>query len=211
MYPLSFKYTKFMVKNIIFDIGNVLATFKPKDFLTDLFKDPTLVDQFFEVFFTKLWHEYDQGLYTKEQMVQKGLQKMPDQKEKINKMMDVWTSYVVGIQENLDLIRIYQKKGYKVFILSNLPEDSYIYLKEHYDFIDQVDGGIYSYQHKLIKPDVKIFEALLEKYGLNANECIFIDDTEVNIRAAETLGFYTIWLKDHTQLATLLKENLNEV
>ena len=71
MYPLSFKYTKFMVKNIIFDIGNVLATFKPKDFLMDLFKDPTLVDQFFEVFFTKLWHEYDQGLYTKEQMVQK--------------------------------------------------------------------------------------------------------------------------------------------
>ena len=58
---------------------------------------------------------------------------------------------------------------------------------------------------------VKIFEALLEKYGLNANECIFIDDTEVNIRAAEKLGFYTIWLKDHTQLATLLKENLNEV
>ena len=42
-------------------------------------------------------------------------------------------------------------------------------------------------------------------------ECIFIDDTEVNIRAAEKLGFYTIWLKDHTQLATLLKENLNEV
>ena len=211
MYPLSFKYTKFMVKNIIFDIGNVLATFKPKDFLMYLFKDPTLVDQFFEVFFTKLWHEYDQGLYTKEQMVQKGLQKMPDQKEKINKMMDVWTSYVVGIQENLDLIRIYQKKGYKVFILSNLPEDSYIYLKEHYDFIYQVDGGIYSYQHKLIKPDVKIFKALLDQYNLKANECIFIDDTEVNIRAAETLGFYTIWLKDHTQLATLLKENLNEV
>lgn len=51
----------------------------------DLFKDPTLVDQFFEVFFTKLWHEYDQGLYTKEQMVQKGLQKMPDQKEKLIK------------------------------------------------------------------------------------------------------------------------------
>lgn len=200
-----------MVKNIVFDIGNVLATFKPKDFLMDIFKDAKLADQFFEVFFTKLWHEYDQGLYTKEQMIQKGLQKMPDQKEKIKNMMDVWTSYVVGIQKNIDLIHIYQKKGYKVYILSNIPEDSYIYLKEHYNFIDQVDGGIYSYQHKLIKPDVKIFEVLLDQYDLKANECIFIDDKKENIRAAERLGFYTIWLKDHAKLATLLKENLNEV
>lgn len=200
-----------MVKNIVFDIGNVLATFKPKDFLMDIFKDAKLADQFFEVFFTKLWHEYDQGLYTKEQMIQKGLQKMPDQKEKIKNMMDIWTSYVVGIQKNIDLIHIYQKKGYKVYILSNIPEDSYIYLKEHYNFIDQVDGGIYSYQHKLIKPDVKIFEVLLDQYDLKANECIFIDDKKENIRAAERLGFYTIWLKDHAKLATLLKENLNEV
>lgn len=200
-----------MVKNIVFDIGNVLATFKPKDFLMDIFKDAKLADQFFEVFFTKLWHEYDQGLYTKEQMIQKGLQKMPDQKEKIKNMMDVWTSYVVGIQKNIDLIHIYQKKGYKVYILSNIPEDSYIYLKEHYNFINQVDGGIYSYQHKLIKPDVKIFEVLLDQYDLKANECIFIDDKKENIRAAERLGFYTIWLKDHAKLATLLKENLNEV
>lgn len=200
-----------MVKNIVFDIGNVLATFKPKDFLMDIFKDAKLADQFFEVFFTKLWHEYDQGLYTKEQMIQKGLQKIPDQKEKIKNMMDVWTSYVVGIQKNIDLIHIYQKKGYKVYILSNIPEDSYIYLKEHYNFINQVDGGIYSYQHKLIKPDVKIFEVLLDQYELKANECIFIDDKKENIRAAERLGFYTIWLKDHAKLATLLKENLNEV
>lgn len=200
-----------MVKNIVFDIGNVLATFKPKDFLMDIFKDAKLADQFFEVFFTKLWHEYDQGLYTKEQMIQKGLQKMPDQKEKIKNMMDVWTSYVVGIQKNIDLIHIYQKKGYKVYILSNIPEDSYIYLKEHYNFINQVDGGIYSYQHKLIKPDVKIFEVLLDQFDLKANECIFIDDKKENIRAAERLGFYTIWLKDHAKLATLLKENLNEV
>lgn len=200
-----------MVKNIVFDIGNVLATFKPKDFLMDIFKDAKLADQFFEVFFTKLWHEYDQGLYTKEQMIQKGLQKMPDQKEKIKNMMDVWTSYVVGIQKNIDLIHIYQKKGYKVYILSNIPEDSYIYLKEHYNFIDQVDGGIYSYQHKLIKPDVEVFEVLLDQYDLKANECIFIDDKKENIRAAERLGIYTIWLKDHAKLATLLKENLNEV
>lgn len=200
-----------MVKNIVFDIGNVLATFKPKDFLMDIFKDAKLADQFFEVFFTKLWHEYDQGLYTKEQMIQKGLQKMPDQKEKIKNMMDIWTSYVVGIQKNIDLIHIYQKKGYKVYILSNIPEDSYIYLKEHYNFINQVDGGIYSYQHKLIKPDVEVFEVLLDQYDLKANECIFIDDKKENIRAAERLGFYTIWLKDHAKLATLLKENLNEV
>lgn len=200
-----------MVKNIVFDIGNVLATFKPKDFLMDIFKDAKLADQFFEVFFTKLWHEYDQGLYTKEQMIQKGLQKMPDQKEKIKNMMDIWTSYVVGIQKNIDLIHIYQKKGYKVYILSNIPEDSYIYLKEHYNFIDQVDGGIYSYQHKLIKPDVEVFEVLLDQYDLKANECIFIDDKKENIRTAERLGFYTIWLKDHAKLATLLKENLNEV
>ena len=56
------------------------------------------------------------------------------------------------------------------------------------DFLAEMDGGILSYQAKLIKPDPEIYRLLCDRYGLKAKECVFIDDTEKNVLAAQKEG-----------------------
>lgn len=199
-----------MVKNIVFDIGNVLATFNPKKFLEELFHDEHIVDAFYPVFFCDVWNLYDKGEYLKEDVIRIGIEKLPMYEKEIRYMMDVWPSYVCPIQSSMELIEEY-KDLYDLYIVSNLPEDSYVYLKEHYSFIQKMNGGIYSYQELLIKPDPKIFELLLNRYSLKAQECLFIDDRLANVEMANQLGFHTIHLENPEELSSLVKEKLNEM
>jgi len=71
------------------------------------------------------------------------------------------------------------------------------------EFMDHMDGGVLSYELKIIKPNPAIYQALLDQYGLKPEECVFIDDTLKNIIAANELGFYGIHAIDHE---TVLKE-----
>lgn len=211
MESVTFPYTRLMVKNIIFDIGNVLATFQPRDFLYELFHDDQIVDCFFDVFFQELWHKYDQGLYSLEDMISLGIKELPNYENEIRFMMNEWVNYVRPIDSSMQIIKTYKEKGYHLFILSNIPEDSYLYLKNNFDFIQKMDGGIYSYQDLLIKPDKRIYELLLMRYSLNANESLFIDDKLENIEAASSLGFQTIHCTDYHELPRKIEEKLNEM
>ena len=74
------------------------------------------------------------------------------------------------------------------------------------EFLKLVDGRILSYEERLIKPDQKIFRLILERYGLSADECIFIDDIEENVVAFETLGIHGIVFKNHKQATSEIEE-----
>lgn len=74
------------------------------------------------------------------------------------------------------------------------------------DFLEYMDGGILSWQDKVIKPDPKIYELLLSRYGLVAEECVFLDDTERNLPQARALGIHTILFRDREQAISELKE-----
>ena len=73
-----------------------------------------------------------------------------------------------------------------------------------YPFFRTFEGIVISGEEKLKKPDERIFRLLLERYELAAEECLFIDDSLVNVRAAEHLGFEVIHLADPSDL----KDNL---
>ena len=86
-----------------------------------------------------------------------------------------------------------KKAGYHVYILSNYGSWTYEKTKDNaLNFLEDVDGAIFSYQVKLIKPDAEIFYALFEKYGLHAEECVFLDDLPANIEGAKAVGMHGI-------------------
>ena len=58
------------------------------------------------------------------------------------------------------------------------------------------DGGIYSFTERLVKPDHTFFKLLLDRYGLEASECVFFDDTEKNVKAAIECGFNSFVFTD---------------
>ena len=72
-----------------------------------------------------------------------------------------------------------------------------IQAEKQLDFLPMMDGGVFSYEEKLIKPDHKIYQRIVEKYSLNAEECVFLDDTKANVEAAIACGFNGIHVSDH--------------
>lgn len=197
-----------MLKNIVFDLGNVLVKFDSNELIYSFFnKRQEEVKSFY---FDSLWNEYDQGLYSVEEMIEKGVKQFPELELSIKKLMYHWTEFVIPLKDNVAYIKDLKQLGYNVYILSNIPEDDTKYLRSLGVF-DNIDGGVFSYEYKKIKPDPEIFNILLEKYNLKASECLFLDDRKENVESASNLGFETIEVKDSSKVIGLIKEKISEV
>ena len=197
-----------MLKNIVFDLGNVLVKFDSNELIYSFFNERQ--EEVKSFYFDSLWNEYDQGLYSVEEMIEKGVKQFPELELCIKKLMYHWTEFVIPLKDNVAYIKDLKQLGYNVYILSNIPEDDTKYLRSLGVF-DNIDGGIFSYEYKKIKPDPEIFHILLKKYDLKASECLFLDDREDNVVAASNLGFETIEVKDSSKVIDLIKEKISEV
>ena len=85
-------------------------------------------------------------------------------------------------------IKKLKERGYHLYLLTNITEDSYHYIYHLIDIHQIFDGGIFSYQEHLIKPDDAIYQLLLERYHLKKEETIFFDDKKKNVDKANQLG-----------------------
>lgn len=197
-----------MLKNIVFDLGNVLVKFDSNELIYSFFNERQ--EEVKSFYFDSLWNEYDQGLYSVEEMIEKGVKQFPELELSIKKLMYHWTEFVIPLKDNVAYIKDLKQLGFNVYILSNIPEDDTKYLRSLGVF-DNIDGGIFSYEYKKIKPDPEIFHILLEKYNLKASECLFLDDRKDNVVVASNLGFKTIEVKDSSKVIDLIKEKISEV
>jgi putative hydrolase of the HAD superfamily len=102
--------------------------------------------------------------------------------------------YTPGIQQ---LIFDLKNSGFKLYVLSNMP---YHFIEREYKFpiFKEFDGIVYSAPIKLLKPNPKIYEYILNKFNLNAQECLFIDDIETNLTAAARFGIHTFHFEGNT-------------
>ena len=107
----------------------------------------------------------------------------------------------------LPWVRELKSRGFRVFALSNWPKHIYDQRKDKLDFLDLMDGYILSYQEHVIKPDPAVFRLLLERYRIEPEKAVFIDDTLKNIEAAERLGIHGI----HFQSLEQAREELRKL
>ena len=182
-----------MIRNIIFDIGNVLSAFRWEGFLADKGFDKEMIDRIGNASVrTDAWYEFDKGVYSDEEVVELFVKNDPEIAAEIHKAFD----YVEGMVElypyTMDWINGFKTDGYKVYYLSNFSYKAETQCPESLSFLPIMDGGILSYTVKMTKPDPKIYELLLSNYNLKAEECIFIDDTLRNVEAAEKLGIHGV-------------------
>lgn len=183
-----------MIKNIVFDLGRVLIEFDPVSYLKKLgFDDETSKFLGSVVFEGEEWKECDGGKYgSNKELISVLSARYPEYKKQIELALnEKWEEILMLKEETANLLNELKKKGFNIYILSNLSEDAHNFIK-NYDFLNNVDGGVYSYQIKSCKPEERIYNELLSKYELNPAETIFIDDREENIRAAEELGIHGI-------------------
>ncbi len=194
------------MKNIVFDLGRVLLDYQPLVWLKK--KNYTHYNELFEIIFQNpLWIKLDEGTITREQFTEKLINEYPELALDIEEIMEEWIELLIPIENNIKLVSLLKEKGYSLYIISNFHLDAYNRFLKKQDWFTLFDGAIISVKEKLIKPDLKIYELLLERYHLNANECLFIDDSLDNINACKNVGMDGIHLPDHSKLEEKLKEH----
>ena len=99
------------------------------------------------------------------------------------------------MEDTLNLILEMKKQGYKIYLLSNITEASFKYISDTINLEKYIDGGLYSYQEKMVKPDYKFFEKLFEKYNIEKDESIFFDDKVKNVQAGNKIGVKSVLFK----------------
>lgn len=197
-----------MIRNIIFDIGNVLLSFKPDDFLLRFTEDQDLIRFFIHnVIRSKTWLNLDRGSISIESARNDFLEQFPEKKSIINLFFDDWTDILIPIQQNVQIVKDLKDNGYDCYFLSNFIEEAYTIVIKKFDFFTFFNGGIISSLVKAIKPEIKIYSYLLRKYKLNPKECLFIDDIIGFLRPARRLGFTTI----HYTPKSDLRQELNNL
>ena len=180
-----------MYKNIIFDLGGVMVDFDPKTYLVDRFCNAEVEEQVSQLTFeSEEWKLLDAGLITRSEA---NLRMLARAKEygrafEVQGVLDDWMHILRPRRRMQELVRKLKSRGYCVYYLSNIPEDVLDFLTER-DLKGLFDGGVASCEVKVNKPDPRIYQTLLDKYHLRADECIFIDDRADNLVAASALGF----------------------
>lgn len=182
-----------MIKNIIFDIGNVLTDFRWEDFLRDKGFDEEMIKRLAEAcVYSDVWKEYDRGIWTDEEILDGFAANDPEITQEIHQAFGDFKDLVTPRDYAIPWVKELKEKGYKVWYLSNFSNKATTECAECLGFIPYTDGGILSFRDKVIKPDAAIYELLLNRFGLVAEESVFIDDTLVNVEAAEALGIHGI-------------------
>jgi putative hydrolase of the HAD superfamily len=200
-----------MIKNVIFDVGGVLVDFRWRALMADLGMSIERQDEFEKkVFGSKWWAELDRGALAEEYVVGKLRESISDH---IDAFELIWANqeYLV---ESFDYSPIWmdelKAKGLKIYLLSNYPKSIFSLHEEKgkFNFIDRIDGKVVSGFVGMAKPDEDIYRCLVDKYGLKAEECVFIDDREENIQTAKALGMKGIVFKDYEQARAELEREL---
>lgn len=189
-----------MIKNIIFDIGNVLTDFRWREFLQDKGFDEKMVERIATAtVYDRDWCEYDRGVWTDKQIMDAFVQNDPAIEQELHQAFDDFTDLVTPRAYAIPWLQELKKKGYHVYYLSNFSRKAEEECADALTFMPYMDGGILSYREQLIKPDAAVYELLLSRYDLVAAESVFLDDTLVNVEAAEKIGIHGVLFRTKEQ------------
>ena len=195
-----------MIKNIIFDIGGVLLEYNPKTYLDKLNIEEGKRKELNEIIFhNQKWRKCLNGFINNDELIRYLEKESPKYKKEIKQILskDNLKYMLPPKQDMIEYYKSLKKKGYKIYLCSNITECTYDYIKEDFEIIQIADGGVFSCFEHISKPNIEIYKNLINKYQINVKETIFIDDTNKNIISANKLGFQTILFNDIGQLKLL--------
>jgi len=196
-----------LIKNLIFDLGNVLISFKPIKLLSNVSPNQNRIKRFIlNIIKSDTWLKLDRGVLTFYAAKDIFIKKYPEDEDLINYFFKNWRGLFSPIPKTVSILEKLKINGYNTYALSNFPETPFEYVHSKYDFFKFFDGLVISYQEKLIKPEEEIYKTLLQKHNLIAGECLFIDDTEIFCLEAQKLGINTILFDLNLDLKSELKK-----
>lgn len=186
---------------VVFDLGGVLVDWNPRHLYRKLFDDAAAMEDFLSRVCTPEWHgEADRGRSMAEGIALLCRQ-YPDMAPLIQAYDARWPEMFNGaIEGTVAIVNELKAAGCPLYALSNFPAEKFDEFEKVFDFIDAFDGILVSGREKLVKPDPRIYRLLLDRFGLRAEETVFVDDMPVNVEAARGIGLHAIRFQSPEQL-----------
>jgi putative hydrolase of the HAD superfamily len=189
-----------VVLNIVFDLAGVVVRYDQAALIAEVFPDPAMhatvrADLIGHVD----WLALDRGTLSQQDAIVRAAQRTGLSATDIAQFLKQMSAAWVTIAGTVDLLHRLHAKSYPLFCLSNMHVASITYLEQTDAFWDVFTGVVISYRVQLIKPEPAIYAYLLEQYGLEASQTVFIDDTVVNLEAAAQWGIQTIQFENPVQ------------
>ena len=195
------------IQAIIFDFGNVLLEWNPRHVYRRYFpNDEAAMERFLQEVNFMDWNlQQDKGRPFAEGVAELSEQ-FPQYAELIQAYHDNW-EHSIGhhIEGTIEIMRLLKQAGYRLYGLSNWSAETFPIAQKKYDFFGLLDDIVISGEVGAVKPEPEIYEILLERIGKPANQCLFIDDAQANIEAAQKMGFATIQFRSPEQLEQELR------
>jgi len=181
----------------VFDIGNVLLRWDPRNLYRRVFSAEAEMEWFLGNVCTPAWNlEQDRGRDWDE-AVALLVKEHPAHEASIRAFHERWPETVSGVYEqNVALLLRLREAGVPNYCITNFSGQKFVLAKEIYPFLAGFDGVIVSGDERLLKPDAAIYHLLLDRYGLEAQDCVFIDDSRANIETARQIGMHAIHYPD---------------
>ena len=201
-----------MIKNIIFDMGNVLLDYNPQDYVKAFLHCEEDQDMVLTALFGgQEWLDLDHGLITERDALKKMLQKLPKRlHQEARALFYGWQNYTRPIEGvNLLAIKLH-RAGYRLYLLSNTGVRLHVYA-HRLPALQYFDGAVMSADVQQVKPEPQIYQILFDRYHLDPKECFFIDDCEQNLKTGKQFGMHVyLFDGDEKKLESALhKEKVN--
>jgi 2-haloacid dehalogenase len=180
----------------------------PRNLYRKLFEDPDRMEWFLANVCTSAWNiEQDRGRDWDE-AVTLLVERHPDHAQNIRAFHERWHETVSGVfEDNVAVLERLRANGVPTYCITNFSGAKFAEAKLRYPFLAAFDGAVVSGDERMLKPDPAIYRLLLERYGLSAGRCIFIDDSRANAEGARAVGMRAIHYVDPMDLAAELRSH----
>lgn len=198
-------------KTVVFDFGGVLIDWERRYLYNKIFEDKDEMEWFLRNVCSDRWNMLQDEGFPFSETIPELQMKFPEYCDKIAMYETRWSEMVGGpITGTVDILKEIQAKNFPVYGLTNWGADTFPIVFKQFEFLRSLDGIVVSGDEKVVKPFPEIYKILIDRYQIDPESCIFIDDNYLNIQSAKTTGFKTIQfespesLRKHLQLLKIL-------
>lgn len=188
------------IDTIIFDVGNVLVDFDWEGYLDGFGFSPEVRDAVASaVFLSPQWNEMDKSLLPDQEYLDSFIRNAPQYEREIRKIYENPADCIHTCDYAVPFVCKCREQGYRTYILSNYSRYIFEQTKHKMPFRNYMDGELFSFQTGQIKPDPEIYQSLLEKYAIEPQHALFLDDRQENLDTAAQLHIHTLLFTSYPQ------------
>ncbi|HYE54051.1 MAG TPA: HAD family phosphatase [Chitinophagaceae bacterium] len=194
------------VDTVVFDLGGVLIDWNPDYVYRTIFEDEEKMRWFYKNICTPDWNEEQDAGRSLKEATEELVTQFPDHEENIRAYYGRWEEMLGGpIQGTVEILRhLKYETDCKLYALTNWSHETFPVALSRYDFLHWFDGRIVSGEEKTRKPFLKIYQLLIDRFGIDASRAVYIDDNPRNLEPAKQLGFHIIHFQSPEQLKAAL-------